>query len=407
MTEDTRMKRTVVAVIFAFCALVLGITIFMNYKSARDQQAILEDSIKSQLTSICIAAREAIDPEEFITWTSLAAVEADAGDYIATRQELRLLAERTGADYIYVLRKMGDEYIFVLDSDPEDEEVFIPYPPSEVHIEAYLGNNAAGVMNVVDEYGSFNTGAVPIWYGGQVVGIVCADIEDTYIQQSEAADLQNTILLVAALVVAMAVMVALVFVLLRRLRSLQTKLQHMAHHDAVTGLPNRQYLLEYLDQLTKTGKPFALLFIDLDNFKAVNDNAGHDAGDELLRHIAGYLQDSLPQDGKSFRPSAGSLNVAARIGGDEFVQVVNGIADTEEAARVARALLDGFTSTHLDKYIEKYQVGLSIGVALFPYHTDNFHVLIKYADIAMYHAKKGGKNGYRIYQDDMEAKPDK
>lgn len=138
----------------------------------------------------------------------------------------------------------------------------------------------------------------------------------------------------------------------------------------------------------------------MDNFKLVNDNAGHDAGDELLRHIAQYL-DSTAENAKSFRPSAGQLNIAARVGGDEFIQVVNGVDTAEKAAEVAKHLLENFQSEQIDRYIEKYKVGMSIGVALYPYHSANYHVLIKYADVAMYHAKHGGKNQYRIYTEEM------
>lgn len=172
--------------------------------------------------------------------------------------------------------------------------------------------------------------------------------------------------------------------------------------DNVTGLPNRQHLMEHLVELTADPikGAFGLVFIDLDNFKVVNDNAGHDAGDELLRSIAQYLDHAL-YDTMSFRPSAGKLNIAARVGGDEFIQVVNGLDTHEKAALVAEKLLDGFKSGHMSRYIEKYSVGLSIGVALYPHDTEDYHVLIKYADIAMYHAKHGGKNQYRIYTDEM------
>lgn len=96
------------------------------------------------------------------------------------------------------------------------------------------------------------------------------------------------------------------------------------------------------------------------------------------------------------------LNIAARVGGDEFVQVVTGVDNIEEAAKVAEDILDGFTNAGLHRFIGKYNVGLSIGVALCPHHTQNFHVLIKYADVAMYQAKRNGKNQYCVYWEGME-----
>ena len=132
----------------------------------------------------------------------------------------------------------------------------------------------------------------------------------------------------------------------------------------------------------------------------MNDNAGHDAGDALLRHIAQYLDGAL-ENTKSFRPAAGQLNIAARVGGDEFIQVVHGVETEEKAREIAIRLLGNFKNQYLDRFIEKYAVGLSVGVALYPYHSDNYHVIIKYADMAMYAAKQAGKNQYRLYSDEL------
>ena len=185
---------------------------------------------------------------------------------------------------------------------------------------------------------------------------------------------------------------------------MQKKLFDMANYDVLTGLPNRQYLMNYLTEISQKAleqqASFALLLIDLDNFKSVNDNAGHDAGDELLRDIAKYL-DSMNSNSKSFRPPPGLLNVSARIGGDEFIQIIYNVETIDEVEKVAKKLLDNFRSHVNNRNVEKYHVGLSIGAALFPYHTNNYNVLIKYADIAMYNAKSGGKNAYCIYSDDM------
>jgi len=192
--------------------------------------------------------------------------------------------------------------------------------------------------------------------------------------------------------------------LARNVHKIQDKLFKMANYDVLTGLPNRQYLMSYLpktaEKAIKKQIPFAFMLIDLDNFKQVNDGAGHDAGDELLCRFAKYLN-NVHENSKSFRPPAGALNVSARIGGDEFVQIIPGVATIEEAHNVAKKVLENFGAHFNDRFVTKYQVGLSIGVALYPYHTENFNVLIKYADLAMYHAKKNGKNAYSVYSDEM------
>lgn len=386
--------------VLAFFVLVLAVVVGMNVKNTMNLRSILADSVKSQLLSVSMAAREMIDVDDFIRYDSADA--AALPEYQATLSRLRLLCDGVGAKYIYALKMQGDRYVFVFDTDSEDEEIFISYDLSPVHAAAFAGRNAADILNVEDEYGSFNTGAVPIWNKGQVVGIVCTDIKDEYMESSLTTAFYNSTMLVCMLAVTMLVTFVAVVQLLNRLKGMQQKLQRQALYDTVTDLPNRQYLMEHLAKLTSAAaqKPFALFFIDLDNFKTVNDNAGHDAGDELLRHIAQYLDGAL-EDTKSFRPAAGQLNIAARVGGDEFIQVVHGVETEERAGEIATRLLGNFKNQYLDRYIEKYAVGMSVGVALYPYHANNYHVIIKYADMAMYAAKQAGKNQYRIYSDEL------
>lgn len=387
-------------IVLIFFIVILAFVTAMNIKNTQDLRYFLEDSVQDQLVSISIAAREALDIDAFVSYEDASVTELD--EYQQTLSKLRQLQKSMGAEYIYALKELNGEYVFVFDTDEEDEEVFIPYELSRVHEKAFQGYASADIMNVDDDYGSFNTGAVPIIQGGQVVGIICADIVDHYMERSISTANINSIILIVSLLVTMAIMFIVVVRLLRRVWTMQEKLEYMAHHDNITGLPNRQYLLDYLDKATKSknSAPFALFFIDLDNFKTVNDNAGHDAGDELLRHIAQYLESSS-ENAQSFRPSAGKLNIAARIGGDEFVQVIRGVDTAQKAGEIAQKLLDGFITQYTDRYVEKYNVGMSIGVAVYPLHTESYHVLIKYADLAMYEAKNAGKNQYKIYNDEM------
>lgn len=397
---------TIIGVSVIFIAAILIIAVGVTVKNSRDMQQILEESIESQLIAVALHARDLIDPVKFDTYNSQADADADRGAYGRTLTNLRLLADQLNVDYIYALKMVDGEAMFVFDTDLENTENFIPYKMSDVHQDAFAGEVSAGVMNVTDAYGSFNASAVPIYKEGQVIGIVAVDIADVFLQESRQAAQRNTWLLIGALVLAMGIMVFVVLRLYLRVRTMQSKLQMMAHYDATTGLPNRHYLLEFLTKATTGAEPppFALLFIDLDNFKAVNDGAGHDAGDEVLRHIALYL-DSSQTGARAFRPDAGKLNIAARIGGDEFIVIVSGAATAEAGAAAAEKLLTGFASLSLDKYVQAYGVGLSIGVALFPYHTTDFQALIAYADAAMYEAKRAGKNRYRVYDPEQHGTP--
>lgn len=401
MDYNMTKKQSSAAILLAlaFMILLLGVAVGMNVKSAMDQQKILEESIKSQLIFISATARNILDVDAFIAYDNPDVAGREA--YQQTLMQLRNLCDSANAKYIYALKKVNDEYVFVFDTDVENESIFIPYDLASVHEQAFLGMEAAD-LNITDEYGNFHTGAVPIYKDGSVVGVISTDIEDNYLALSQNTTLFNSLVLITILVLTMGIILFVLMKLLRRTRTIQSKLEQMAHYDGITGLPNRQYLLEFLNKITTGGQnqPFALFFIDLDNFKSVNDNAGHDAGDELLRYVAQYL-DSASDGSKAFRPSAGMLNIAARIGGDEFIQLISNVDSVEKAQNYAQHLLDDFHKQNTNRYVEKYHVSMSIGIALYPYHTDNYHVLIKYADIAMYYAKRAGKNQICVYSDEM------
>jgi len=410
MSESNKstLQRNGILTVIVFFAIVFAIAWYMSWKNVCNIREMLESSIKSQVISTSIAARAMIDLERFESYDTVADTEKDAEAYKKTLEQLRLLQKNTGSKYIYAIKPLNGKYYFVFDTDPTDEKILEdngPYKLDAVHKQAFLGKNAAA-MDVEDEFGRYHTGAVPIWKKGKVVGIVCTDVDNTLWDESRRSSKSNSFLMIGTIAVAMCAMLLITSTLLRRLQTAQDKLFQMANYDPITGLPNRRYLLNYLMSISSkknTAKePFALLFIDVDNFKNVNDGAGHDAGDELLQRIAGYL-DSVHKNSRAFHPSAGILNVSARIGGDEFIQIVHGVATEAEAAAIARKILENFLSKAGDRLVEKYNIGLSIGVALYPYHSDNYNVLIKYADIAMYYAKRTGKNTYGIYSDELKS----
>ena len=302
-----------------FSILVILITVLITLKNTADLTEILEDSIKSRLISTSVAARGLIDADAFDSYNSIGDIRNDIDAYDRTLDNLRELKTQAGATYIYALKQLGGDYHFVFDTDEESDTLFDEYTISTVHERAFLGEDCAGIMNVDDEYGSFNTGAVPIWRNSKIVGIIRTDIADEYIQENRTASQRNQYALFALLIITMGIMVTIVAILLHNVKKMNRKLFEMANFDVLTGLPNRQYLLSYLDSLSekslKNGEPFAFLLIDLDNFKQVNDGAGHDAGDDLLCQFGKYLN-TTSENAKAFRPPAGLLNVSARIGGD-------------------------------------------------------------------------------------------
>ncbi|HXC18068.1 MAG TPA: EAL domain-containing protein [Holophagaceae bacterium] len=185
-------------------------------------------------------------------------------------------------------------------------------------------------------------------------------------------------------------------------RAMASRLTHQAHHDALTGLPNRvlleDRLTQALAQARRNEQQVALLFIDLDGFKGVNDTLGHPAGDALLRLVAQRLASGVR-----------ASDTLARMGGDEFAIVLQEVRDTPSTARVAEKLLE---SLRLPFQVEgrDLRISASIGVAFFPGDGTDAETLLRHADVAMYRAKASGRNASRCFtpelQDQMEARLD-
>lgn len=168
----------------------------------------------------------------------------------------------------------------------------------------------------------------------------------------------------------------------------ETKLKHMASHDLMTGLPNRALFNDRLEQAIvshrRNKKVLAVMFVDLDGFKQVNDTFGHDVGDELLRLVSDRL-----------RIIGRASDTVARIGGDEFVILVTDLVDVAQASKVAEKIITDFVRP-FDLSVSLINVGASIGVACFPEHGDTVDELLKGADDAMYVVKDTGKNSYHF-----------
>lgn len=178
-----------------------------------------------------------------------------------------------------------------------------------------------------------------------------------------------------------------------RLRAAQAELQRMALHDALTGLPNRAAFQAHLEQSVQraaaANDAFAILFIDLDNFKTVNDTLGHEAGDELLREVAARLTQAVRKS-----------DVVCRLGGDEFTVVVDPLGHPDDVTVVCEHIAQAL---HRPATIagRRVQVSGSIGVCVYPRDGGDVSALLRGADLAMYQVKAVGKNGYAFYQSDM------
>ena len=195
-------------------------------------------------------------------------------------------------------------------------------------------------------------------------------------------------------------------------RLIEDRVRHLANFDALTGLPNRRQLMirveKALELAWRLGHELALLLIDLDRFKIINDTLGHAAGDELLLEIGRRLRACVRQndqivesgfDGQLPRSHRG-LEAIGRLGGDEFVALLPEIHSCEDAERVAQRILD-VLSRPVMLGGREYFVTASLGVAIYPRDADDVMTLLRHADIAMYQAKSVGRNTYSFYHPDL------
>ncbi len=179
-------------------------------------------------------------------------------------------------------------------------------------------------------------------------------------------------------------------------RSLEASLTSLSYYDPVTGLPNRALLIEHLggavSRARTSGKMVGVIFIDLDNFKLINESLGHEIGDRLLKEFSGRMI--------SFFQSA---TMVSRFGGDEFVIVVEYLEGTEALERLIRSFLESVSHPfHIEG--RKIYVTLSAGISLFPVDGSDPNTLIRNADMAMHHAKDMGRNSYRFFTEDLNLK---
>ncbi|MDD1615208.1 MAG: response regulator receiver modulated diguanylate cyclase/phosphodiesterase [Methylococcaceae bacterium NSP1-2] len=174
----------------------------------------------------------------------------------------------------------------------------------------------------------------------------------------------------------------------------EEQIKQLAFYDPLTGLANRRLLLEQLKHSInierREGKQLALLMLDLDRFKNVNDRWGHLAGDELLQQVAQRIKAKLRD-----------VDMVARLGGDEFVVLLENISHSEDAARIAQMIIADLAKPFRLMQSDNARIGTSIGIALYPQHGDSAQILMDNADIALYQAKAQGRGCYAYFSEEL------
>ena len=189
--------------------------------------------------------------------------------------------------------------------------------------------------------------------------------------------------------------VVIVFKDITERKKIEEKLNYMAQYDTLTGLGNRNLFTAALNNAITFSKhsnqPFALLFMDLDRFKQVNDTLGHNAGDLLLKEVSARVQDCIRD-----------TDILCRLGGDEFTIIINGKSAEAASLRVSEKLVSAL-SRPFEVFGQELYVGASIGIVYYPTMGDDANELIKNADMAMYQAKHEGRNRYKVFEFGMRA----
>lgn len=202
-----------------------------------------------------------------------------------------------------------------------------------------------------------------------------------------------------AFVLSIVIAKVLISSLHKAVRHAEERLHYLAHFDPVTNLYNRHAFNEHIafsmERTRRFGGHIALLLIDLDNFKYVNDTLGHQAGDALLQSVAERLHQNLRRG-----------DIICRLGGDEFAIILENIADGRQASEVAGNLIEKIAAPYMISSQEVY-VTASCGIGMFPEHADTTERLIRNADMAMYHAKQAGKNTSAMFRREMTVKADR
>jgi diguanylate cyclase (GGDEF)-like protein len=304
--------------------------------------------------------------------------------------------------FIYLLYKESDQVKFLLDASPQPpseisklEEVFVE---ATNDLKLAMESRQAFVEGpVTDRWGTWVSVRMPIKLTVNPPHFTMLNIDVAVTNWNERI-FKATLAPILSTLLFLGILSGFIYnvrkreKLLAQLYSSTSALSEIANNDVLTGLPNRRLLEDRMMQALKTAKRsdniVAALFLDLDFFKIVNDTHGHTIGDDLLKLVAKRLTDLLRTE-----------DTVARVGGDEFVLLLSMLNDEHQAVAMAEKIVNALAQP-FELAQHTLQLGVSVGIALYPKHADAPSDLISHADVAMYVAKRKGRNCYAIYEGD-------
>lgn len=345
--------------------------------------------------------------EFFISQAELVAAAVDPNDvssFSGNDEELRTAAyKRTltrltrikntmeDARFIYLMRLKDNKVIFIVDAeDPRSKDYS---PPGQIYSNPSQNLKAIFIHGkpliegpLHDQWGDWVSAHAPIFdpKTGKVIAISGIDINsNTWMRHLRFY--QYSCMIISALLILLMFGSIFLHNAVKHWQDAEEKVNKMARFDALTGLPNRylinEILLKAIEKAKNNHSKFALLFLDMDNFKWVNDNLGHSMGDLLLQEVASRLKQTLR-----------STDTVGRLGGDEFIFILENLADDDNAFAIAESIEHAVSQPLSIPKLEHFAVAASIGIAVYPKHGDTAEKLMSNADRAMYRAKKSPLN---------------
>jgi len=329
-------------------------------------------------------------------FSGIVAVAVHAG-YFTSGYESRVMGDRgvlglIGTDGVFRARRTGDEVSAGgrIDYDALVREADSSQQPAPVQVNDWDGAERYTVARKLYDLPL----AVVVGLSREEQLAPARNLERIYIQRAAIASV-----LVAAVI---AVLGRLSWQLQKaRTRVMEERMaharrvEHLAFHDNLTDLPNRAFfnrlLGQSMQQASRYDKRLALLFLDLDHFKEINDTLGHEAGDNVLREVAHRLKQSVRES-----------DIVARLGGDEFVVMLPEVERGTRVARVAEKILAAVARAYTLAG-QEFRITVSIGIALYPDDGDDVDALLNNADVAMYHAKQQNRNNFQFYSSELAA----
>ena len=264
---------------------------------------------------------------------------------------------------------------------------------SQVHSQAFLQRLTAAMVMGLAIVGMHYTGMAAAIFAPGSVCQAASGINDSWLEMTITGTTLAILTITLILSILDARLESATGKLANSLQKANELLQHQATHDALTDLPNRLLITARLQQAIRTsrrsGNHCAVLYLDLDGFKTVNDSLGHSMGDVLLKEVAQRIQAQLRE-----------VDMVARMGGDEFVILIEGMKEPNDISPTCQKLLSCM-SAPFELSGLSFSVTASIGVTIFPRDGDSVHTLLANADAAMYQTKKSGRNSYRFFEPGM------